>query len=73
VNTDPTGARTHEDAPRAIDPVCGMIVDPAVAAFASTRGQETIWFCCAGCKKAFDRKPGLYGPVAATGAGPART
>jgi YHS domain-containing protein len=43
-----------------VDPVCGMRVDPAASPPSSERGGRTIWFCCAGCKKAFDRRPGLY-------------
>jgi Cu+-exporting ATPase len=38
----------------AIDPVCGMIVDPEKAAGKSERGGETYYFCCAGCKEKFD-------------------
>jgi Cu+-exporting ATPase len=43
-----------------IDPVCGMQVDPGATSPSSEHGGRTIWFCCAGCKKAFDRRPGLY-------------
>jgi YHS domain-containing protein len=43
-----------------IDPVCGMQVDPGASVPSSERGGRTIWFCCAGCKKAFDRRPALY-------------
>jgi Cu+-exporting ATPase len=66
---DQSTGGAQESASPAIDPVCGMEVDPAVSPFASTHGGQTIWFCCAGCKKAFDRKPGLYGPLVATGRG----
>ena len=38
----------------AIDPVCGMTVDPEKAAGKSERGGETYYFCCAGCKEKFD-------------------
>jgi YHS domain-containing protein len=52
-NASPT-AEVH------VDPVCGMRVDPEGSGLSSERGGRTIWFCCAGCKKAFDRRPGLY-------------
>ena len=38
----------------AIDPVCGMTVDPAKAAGASTREGETYYFCSRPCKETFD-------------------
>jgi len=43
-----------------VDPVCGMRVEPGASALSSERDGRTIWFCCAGCKKAFDRRPELY-------------
>jgi len=64
VGVDMQQRQAHATA--AVDPVCGMTVDPATAPFASSLGLDTIWFCCAGCKKAFDRKPGLYGRGSAT-------
>lgn len=42
---------------RAIDPVCGMEVDPTAAAGESTHGGDTYFFCSAGCKRAFDAAP----------------
>jgi YHS domain-containing protein/uncharacterized membrane protein YraQ (UPF0718 family) len=44
----------------AIDPVCGMSVDPARAEYRSFHEGETYYFCSAGCKEAFDKDPAKY-------------
>jgi Cu+-exporting ATPase len=44
----------------AIDPVCGMTVDPAKAAGSSRYGGETVYFCSTHCKAKFDANPGAY-------------
>jgi Cu+-exporting ATPase len=44
----------------AIDPVCGMAVDPATAKHVSTHDGQTFHFCCAGCKAKFDASPATY-------------
>jgi YHS domain-containing protein len=54
VSSDPGDRHT------AIDPVCGMAVDPQTAAQRSEWRGQTVYFCCDGCKRAFDRKPSLY-------------
>jgi Cu+-exporting ATPase len=43
-------------APRAeaIDPICGMVVDIATAQHILERNGQTYYFCCAGCKAAFE-------------------
>ena len=46
-----TGARS------AIDPVCGMTVDPTMTAHATTRGGKPYYFCGAGCLEAFVADP----------------
>src|SRR5437879_2137304 len=46
--------------PSAIDPVCGMSVDPGHAEYRSFQKGETYYFCSAGCKEAFDKDPGKY-------------
>jgi Cu+-exporting ATPase len=51
----------------AIDPVCGMTVDPATAEFRSFQKGETYYFCSASCKVNFDKNPGKY--VSAGGKG----
>ena len=42
------------------DPVCGMDVEPTTAASQSEHNGQTYYFCCAGCKKAFDLNPEQY-------------
>lgn len=44
----------------AIDPVCGMTVDPATARRTSEYQGTTLYFCSPGCKKAFDADPASY-------------
>ncbi len=44
----------------AIDPVCGMTVDPATAKQVSTHDGQTFYFCSAGCKAKFDASPAAY-------------
>jgi Cu+-exporting ATPase len=50
----------HHAAPaagRAIDPVCGMTVDPATAKASADYKGDTYYFCCAGCKAKFVAAP----------------
>ena len=49
-----------EDETMAIDPVCGMQVDPAKAAGTSEYQGQTYVFCSAGCKRKFDSNPKQY-------------
>ena len=44
----------------AIDPVCGMTVELAMAHFTSEYDGKTYYFCAAGCKRSFDKEPGKY-------------
>lgn len=44
----------------ALDPVCKMEVDPRKAAAQSVHRGQTVYFCCTGCKAAFDREPEKY-------------
>jgi xanthine dehydrogenase accessory factor len=39
------------------DPVCGMLVDVGSARYRSDTPQGITYFCCLGCKEAFDREP----------------
>ena len=41
----------------AIDPICGMTVDPRTAKYQSVVDGKTIYFCCLRCKETFDRPP----------------
>lgn len=47
-------------ADQAIDPVCGMTVDPATARWSSEHEGVTYYFCAPGCQKAFDSDPGSF-------------
>lgn len=42
------------------DPVCGMEFDPKSAGGKSEYQGKTYYFCSAGCKKDFDKKPQKY-------------
>jgi xanthine dehydrogenase accessory factor len=48
-----------------IDPVCGMTVDPTHALHRSEYQGRSIFFCCAGCKRKFDRDPAQFSVQAA--------
>lgn len=43
-----------------IDPVCKMEVDPASAQWKSEYKGITYYFCCPGCKAAFEKGPESY-------------
>ena len=53
------GGRMERQQP-AIDPVCGMSVDPEHAEYRSFQKGDTYYFCSAGCKETFDRDPAKY-------------
>ena len=42
------------------DPVCDMLVDVTTAKLTSDYHGETVYFCAAGCKRAFDKDPERY-------------
>ena len=42
------------------DPVCGMRVEIASARHRSEISGRSVYFCCLGCKEAFDREPHRY-------------
>ena len=48
------GLRSEAAATEAIDPICGMTVQRAGARHQATRGGETYYFCCAGCRASFE-------------------
>src|SRR5262245_65077151 len=48
-----------QDRATAIDPVCGMSVDPHTAASAVHEGQ-TYYFCCTHCQERFQAHPIRY-------------
>ena len=44
----------------AVDPVCGMHVEPEEAAAKQEYHGQTYYFCCQDCKRMFDRDPTIY-------------
>ncbi len=44
----------------AVDPVCGMTVDPATAAGHREHDGVTYWFCASGCRRRFDAEPARF-------------
>jgi len=44
----------------AVDPVCGMKVDPQSSDIMSTYGKNDYYFCANACRKAFDDNPEKY-------------
>ncbi|HWN84358.1 MAG TPA: YHS domain-containing protein, partial [Vicinamibacterales bacterium] len=47
-------------APGAVDPVCGMTVDPATAKFSAEHQGKRYYFCCGGCQAKFTADPARY-------------
>jgi P-type Cu+ transporter len=43
-----------------LDPVCGMMVDPATAKGSLEHGGKTYYFCCGGCLEKFRSAPERY-------------
>lgn len=62
----PMPEMAHEQHP-AVDPVCGMTVDPATAAAHRSFKGRDIWFCNAGCAERFDADPDRYGGTPTSG------
>jgi xanthine dehydrogenase accessory factor len=46
--------------PSAVDPICGMSVEIAIARYTHVHGGTIYYFCCAGCKAEFIRSPEKY-------------
>ena len=44
----------------AVDPICGMAVDPKTARHQAIHQGQPYFFCCAGCKAKFEADPGRY-------------
>jgi len=44
----------------ATDPVCGMAVETGPGSLQLRRDGVTYYFCCAGCRQAFERDPDVY-------------
>jgi YHS domain-containing protein len=43
-----------------IDPICKMNVDDNIAQFKTEHMGKTYYFCCSGCKDAFEKEPMKY-------------
>ena len=50
----------HATVAVAIDPVCGMKVDPATSPHRHSHNDEAFFFCGAGCRRKFVANPGKY-------------
>ena len=44
----------------AVDPVCGMTVDVATATYTLVHAGTTYYFCCAGCRRRFEKDPAAW-------------
>jgi xanthine dehydrogenase accessory factor len=54
------GAAVNSQAAEATDPVCGMTVATGPGALTLEHGGTTYYFCCAGCRRAFENDPAAY-------------
>ncbi len=45
---------------KALDPLCGMVIDKETAAATTEYQGKTYYFCAPGCKVAFERDPEQY-------------
>jgi len=45
------------------DPICGMMVDMGKARYKAQHQGKWFYFCCAGCKNAFEKHPEKYAAV----------
>jgi xanthine dehydrogenase accessory factor len=52
---EPAGASASQ-----VDPVCRMLVEVSSAAYRAEAMGQVFYFCCAGCKAAFERDPERY-------------
>jgi uncharacterized membrane protein YraQ (UPF0718 family)/YHS domain-containing protein len=50
------GMNPADQSTTAIDPICGMTVDPATAAAHRQRDGDDVWFCSEGCAATFDEQ-----------------
>jgi len=48
-----------------VNPVCGIVVDPAKAMHTVAYQNEKFYFCCNGCKVEFERDPAKYADIQA--------
>ena len=45
---------------KAVDPVCGMDVEPGKTKLVSIFKGRSYWFCAEGCRRAFEADPDKY-------------
>ena len=45
---------------KAVDPICGMEVDPCSTSLTAEYENEKFYFCAEGCLKAFEKNPEKY-------------
>jgi xanthine dehydrogenase accessory factor len=67
----PVGAADRAPGPalalaEAIDPVCGMTVQPGASAMPLEHDGALYYFCCAGCHRAFEENPDAYAKAVLT-------
>ncbi len=55
--TGPPEGHCGNTSAEAVDPVCGMSVDPATSSHRLEHGGETYHFCCGGCSSRFEADP----------------
>ena len=60
----PLAPSTASAAPRVLDPVCGMRLDPQTVRHSLEWEGVRYFFCCEGCRAAFARDPRRYGAAA---------
>ncbi len=57
--------QTRSRRPAALDPVCGMEVDPQTAPASTVYREQRIYFCAPACRRAFEKDPERYRQLAA--------
>lgn len=68
-----TAAQNADARITAIDPVCGMKVDPSRAGATRQHGANTYYFCCEGCARKFSNTPANYAAASDTSVSPVGT
>jgi xanthine dehydrogenase accessory factor len=56
----PGGVVAEAARDQAVDPVCGMTVDPSASPHRVSHEGRTYWFCSAGCAESFETEPASY-------------
>jgi xanthine dehydrogenase accessory factor len=52
--------RSVDEQAKAVDPVCGMTVAVSASSAGVRRDGVTYYFCCSGCRQAFEQDPAAY-------------